>query len=94
MLMHPDAAAARGIEAGDVVRIYNDRGACLAAVALDADRLPDVVSLPTGAWYAPMDDFTDANGNPNVLTADVGTSSLAQGPSANTCLVEVERHTA
>jgi biotin/methionine sulfoxide reductase len=56
------------------------------------NRLVDVVSLPTGSWFAPLDDATDANGNPNVLTADIGTSNLAQGPSANTCLVEVEKY--
>ncbi len=90
LLMHPDAAAARGLNAGDVVRVFNDRGACLAAVGIDSHRLVDVVSLPTGSWFKRMADLTDANGNPNVLTADVGTSKLAQGPSANTCLVEVE----
>ena len=31
------------------------------------------------------------HGNPNVLTPDKGTSRLAQGPIAHTCLVEVER---
>ena len=90
IFMHPDAGASRGINDGDLVRVFNDRGACLAHVSFDSARLADVVSLPTGSWYAPMDEFTDANGNPNVLTADIGTSSLAQGPSANTCLVEVE----
>lgn len=93
LLMHPDAAAARGLHEGDVVRIFNDRGACLAAVGLDDKRLSDVVSLPTGSWFKRLDAFTDANGNPNVLTADIGTSKLAQGPSANTCLVEVEAYT-
>ena len=90
--MHPEAAATRNLSAGDIVRVFNDRGACLAALQLDSDRLRDVVSLPTGSWFSPLDDFTDANGNPNVLTADIGTSKLAQGPSANTCLVEVERY--
>jgi biotin/methionine sulfoxide reductase len=90
--IHPDTAAARGFSPGDIVRVFNDRGACLAAVGLDTNRLVDVVSLPTGSWFAPLEDATDANGNPNVLTADIGTSSLAQGPSANTCLVEVERY--
>ncbi|MBT6245574.1 MAG: molybdopterin-dependent oxidoreductase [Gammaproteobacteria bacterium] len=90
--MHPEAAAARHLSAGDIVRVFNNRGACLAALQLDSNRLRDVVSLPTGSWFSPLDDFTDANGNPNVLTADIGTSKLAQGPSANTCLVEVVRH--
>ena len=30
ILIHPATAAARGIEDGTVVRVYNDRGACLA----------------------------------------------------------------
>ena len=90
--IHPDTAAARGFSPGDIVRVFNDRGACLAAVGLDKNRLVDVVSLPTGSWFAPLEDATDANGNPNLLTADIGTSNLAQGPSANTCLVEIEKY--
>ena len=93
--IHPSAAAARNIQERDTVRVFNDRGACLAVVMFDANRRDDVVSLPTGAWYKP--DFSDPevlemNGNPNVLTPDIGTSSLAQGPSSSTCLVEVERY--
>jgi biotin/methionine sulfoxide reductase len=34
MRMHPADAAARGIVEGDVVRLFNGRGACLAAAAL------------------------------------------------------------
>jgi biotin/methionine sulfoxide reductase len=30
------------------------------------------------------------HGNPNVLTRDVGTSALGQGPVAQSCLVEIE----
>jgi biotin/methionine sulfoxide reductase len=32
----------------------------------------------------------DRHGNPNVLTLDKGTSRLAQGPIAQTALVEIE----
>ena len=46
-----------------------------------------VVSLPTGAWFDP-DDGTDAQGNPNILTRDLGTSRIGQGSSAHTTLVE------
>lgn len=31
------------------------------------------------------------HGNPNMLTLDKGTSKLAQGPTAHSCLVEIER---
>lgn len=90
-------AAARGIGSGDVVRIYNDRGACLAgAVVTDVIR-PGVIQLATGAWFDPLDPATigslDKHGNPNMLTLDKGTSRLAQCCSAQTALVQLERFT-
>ncbi|HJR93014.1 MAG TPA: molybdopterin-dependent oxidoreductase [Acidimicrobiia bacterium] len=89
--IHPADAAARGIASGDVVRVFNDRGACLAGAVVSDDVRAGVVQLSTGAWYDPVaPDGTCAHGNPNVLTRDVGTSSLAQGPSAHTCMVDVE----
>ena len=93
--MHPEDAAARGIQDGQVVKVFNDRGACLAGARLCDDLRPGVVQLSTGAWYDPVsvDNGPDlcAHGNPNVLTRDVGTSRLGQGPTAHSCLVEVER---
>jgi biotin/methionine sulfoxide reductase len=93
--MHPSDAAARGLADGDVVRVFNDRGACLAGVVLDDAVRPRVVQLATGAWYDPVDpadpDSMCAHGNPNVLTDDVGTSSLAHGCTGAHVLVEVER---
>jgi biotin/methionine sulfoxide reductase len=50
-----------------------------------------VVSLPTGAWLTPDEDGTDSQGNPNILTRDLGTSRIGQGSSAHTALVQVER---
>ena len=94
LTMHPRTAQDRGINQGDIVRVFNARGVCLAGVSLDESMREDVVSLPTGAWFKPEDPSEPAslelNGNPNVLTRDQGTSKLAQGPSAHTCLVEVE----
>ena len=53
-----------------------------------------VVFLPVGAWYDPIDDGAYCiHGNPNVLTEDIGTSSLAQGPSAHSTLVEIKKYT-
>jgi biotin/methionine sulfoxide reductase len=95
VVLHPDDAAARGIEAGDVVRVFNDRGACLAGAAISDAVQPGVAVLPTGAWYDPAEPGVpgtlEVHGNPNVLTADKGTSRLGQGPSAHSCLVEIER---
>ena len=56
---------------------------------------PGVIQLATGAWYDPAAPGTekslDKHGNPNVLTRDVGTSRLGQGPSAHSALVDIER---
>ena len=53
-----------------------------------------VVFLPVGAWYDPINDGDFCiHGNPNVLTEDIGTSSLAQGPSAHSTLVEIKKYT-
>jgi biotin/methionine sulfoxide reductase len=60
-----------------------------------------VLQLPTGAWFDPdpmPKDGANAlpfciHGNPNVLTRDAGTSKLAQGSTAQTCLVDIERWT-
>ena len=87
----PQIADERGISDGDVVRVYNDRGSCLAGALIDDSLMPEVVQLSTGAWYDPDADGMCRAGNPNVLTRDKGTSQLAQGPSAHTCLVDIER---
>jgi biotin/methionine sulfoxide reductase len=88
--MHPEDAQARGIADGDLVRLFNSRGACLAVAGHDAGLVRGVALLPTGATYDP-DGANDRNSNPNVLTRDIGTSELGQGCSAQSCLVEIER---
>jgi biotin/methionine sulfoxide reductase len=93
--MHPDDAAARSIKDGDIIRLFNARGACLAGVRLTDGIRRGVVQLPTGAWYDPVDPAEEkplcVHGNPNVLTRDVGTSALAQGCTGQLTTVEVER---
>lgn len=94
--IHPADAKVRNISDGDMVRVFNDRGATLAVAVLTDGVRPGVVVLPTGAWYDPEDpaepNSLDVHGNPNVLTPDIGTSTLAQGTSAHSCLVDVERY--
>jgi biotin/methionine sulfoxide reductase len=93
--LNKEDAAARGIRDGDIVRLYNDRGSCLAGAVLGDSVRPGVAQLSTGAWYDPEDPAAEkslcVHGNPNVLTRDIGTSRLAQGCTGQLCLVEVER---
>ena len=91
IILHTDDAKARDIATGDLVRVFNARGACRARAAISTDILPGVVALPTGAWYGDPGENIDPHGNPNVLTADVGTSRLGQGCSAHTALVNVAK---
>ena len=87
-------ALARGLHDGDIVRLYNDRGATLAGVRISEDIREGVVRLATGAWFDPLpgDERLDVHGNPNALTRDRPTSQLGQGCAAQSCLVEMERY--
>jgi len=89
VMMHPDDARARGLEEGQIVRIFNARGACFAGLRISDTVRAGVVQIATGAWYDP-DGETCLQGNPNTLTPDKGTSRLAQGPIAHSCLVQIE----
>lgn len=92
--INPEDARRRGIAEGDVVRVYNARGAALAAAELTESIRPGVVRLSCGAWYDPASSDENApcvHGNANMLTRDAGTSRLGQGPSSATALVEIER---
>ena len=89
LLMNPGDAKERKLNEGQLVRISNSRGSCLAAVTISNDVMKKVIQISTGAWMK-LENGICINGNPNLLTPDKGTSSLAQGPIAHTCLVEVE----
>jgi biotin/methionine sulfoxide reductase len=93
--LHPADAAARSIADGDLVRVFNDRGACLAGAVVTGRVRSGVVRLPTGAWFDPVPGHEPplcAHGNPNVLTADIPSSRLSQGCVGQHALVEVERY--
>jgi len=93
--LHPHDAATRGISEGDIIRIFNPRGACLAAAHITTSVMQGVIHLPTGAWYDPVpvsgSNPLCAHGNPNVLTRDVGTSRLAQGCCGQITVVDCEK---
>lgn len=95
LLMHPTDAKERHIQEYDLVEVINDRGRIFAGVQLTEGITQGVVIMSTGAWFDPgfgKKEWlpTEQSGNPNVLTLDIGTSSLTQGPNAMSCLVEVQ----
>ncbi len=92
--LHPKAANARNIAAGDLVLVKSARGACLASAVLKDDIRADCAALATGATYDPQEidgERICVHGNPNVLTIDKGASPISQGNIAHTCLVTVSK---
>ena len=89
VVINPEDAGHRSIVDGDIVCVFNDRGACQARATLSTEIRPGVISLPTGAWFKQDDGDIELQGNPNTLTRDLGTSRLGQGCSAHTALVEI-----
>ena len=93
--INTEDAKAREVADGDVVRVFNDRGQCLAGAIVTDDISRGVTLIQTGAWYDPMEPgelgTLDRHGNANVLALDKGTSKLAQACSAQTVLVDIEK---
>jgi biotin/methionine sulfoxide reductase len=89
-------AESRGICPGDIVRVFNSRGAFLAGAAVDEGLMQGVVQIATGAWFDPAEPGVpgslEKHGNPNVVTLGKGTSRLGQSSTAQTVLVEIEKY--
>lgn len=88
--IHPEDAAARSINDGDMVLVYNDRGQ-LKIPAKITDRVAKgVTTLSQGTWYTPDENGVDTRGSINVLTSQRPTP-FARGNGQHTNLVEVQK---
>ena len=90
VFMNPIDAKARGINNGDNVLIYNDRGRMVIPCRISNKMMPGVVNIPQGAWWQPGEDGIDRRGNVNVLTSHKWTP-LAFGNAQHTIMVQVEK---
>lgn len=81
-------------EAGDLVRVQNPQGACLAGVIVDYARLPGVAQPATGAWLAPLETgasgLLQVHGLPKVPIPNRTTSSMPQAPTPHSAPARVE----
>ncbi|MFD2767047.1 molybdopterin-containing oxidoreductase family protein [Micromonospora eburnea] len=83
--LHPDDAAARGLVDGDAVRVRNDRGAFLAAVAVDDATRPGLAFTYKAYWAR----LSPGRATVNAVTA-VRDTDLGGAPTFHDCRVEVE----
>jgi anaerobic dimethyl sulfoxide reductase subunit A len=90
VFINPLDARRRGIQDGDLVKVYNARGTVLLPCRLTERILPGVIDIPQGAWWTPDENGVDRRGSVNVLTSERWTP-LAFGTAQHTSMVQVEK---
>lgn len=86
--LNTDDAKARGINDGDTVKVFNDRGTVLVPVKVTPRVMPGVCAMPQGGWYTPDKQGNDTRGCINVLTSSRPTT-LGKANPQHTNLVEI-----
>jgi molybdopterin guanine dinucleotide-containing S/N-oxide reductase-like protein len=89
--MHPTDALSRGIADGDVVKIYNERGAVLAGAWVTERIRPGAIYIDHGARWDPIvPGVLDRGGAINTITPHNTTSKNAGGMVCSGFLAQVE----
>lgn len=90
LMINPVDAKPRGIETGDKVRVFNDRGELEIEAFVTNRIIPHLVAMPQGAWYSPDEKGVDKGACINTLTM-LDATPLAKGNPSHTNLVEVKK---
>jgi trimethylamine-N-oxide reductase (cytochrome c) len=92
--INPRTASACGIEYGDVIKIYNERGTVLCAAYLTERLREGVIYVDHGSRYDPIDPETiDRGGAINLITPTAITSKHVTGMAVSGFLVAAEKVT-
>lgn len=87
--MNASDARRLGIETGDVVEVWNDRGRVVTPVYVTERCMPGVAVLHEGAWMDLDENGIDRAGNPDFLTDD--NPSPAGAFAYNTVLADIRK---
>ena len=92
--INPADAAARGIEHGKLVRLFNDRGAVICAAMVTERITAGVIhAFESSAVYAPLGkpgESADRGGCINQLTPKRFQTDMTNASAPNSCLIEIE----
>ena len=86
VFMNTEDAAERGIQEGDLVEVYNDRGTLIAGARVSDNIMRGVLSIYEGTWLSLDNKGRCNSGAINTITSSRAASGLSQATSANTCL--------
>lgn len=89
----PEDAKKKGIEDGDIVKVYNDRGAVLCGAKISERILPNSVMVNKGSRSDPIADGLDRGGNINLISPAGPISKHCYGFAVSGYLVDVEKVT-
>lgn len=88
--VNPIDAKRRGINDGDLLKVWNDRGELQVVAKVTARIFPGVVAMGQGSWYQPNRQGVDTGACMNTLTTQ-RPSSLAKGNPQHSNLVEIAK---
>lgn len=88
VIINPIDAQSRGIETGDWVKVFNDRGAVRVRAKVTPRIIPGCTSIPQGAWRELDANGLDVGACINTLTT-LRKSPLAKANPQHTNLVEI-----
>ena len=89
--LHPQTAAERGIEHGDIVKIFNERGIVLGGAYVTERMMPGVAYMDHGARVDLITDRVDRGGATDLIAPEKGASKNCWGQATSGFLVQVER---
>ena len=89
--MAPEDAEARGIESGDIVKLYNDRGIVLTGARVSQRIMPGSVVVAKGSRVDPIAPHIDRGGAINLISPEATVSKNCKGFAVTGYLVEAEK---
>ncbi|MBQ1449880.1 MAG: dehydrogenase, partial [Eggerthellaceae bacterium] len=91
--LHPETAKARGIQHGDIVKVYNERGVVLAGAKISERIQPQSVMVNKGSRSDPIAPGFDRGGNINLISPAGPISKHCYSFAVSGYLVAVEKVT-